>query len=248
MKNLERILAQKARRNLGIGEIEPINDLEAILRYRAKISIIKKKLKGKISGMCSKKFDVAAIVINSTYSLGRQNFTLAHEYYHILHDNDFSKQSDIKEKSANKFASFFLMPKEALEYQLMERKIEKKDQIDIKDVLYFSNFFQISYLAVLVRLRYEEKLITKAKFDELKDCNARDEALKHGFPEELYNSTNEEGKILSDYVEEAQLAHKNNKITDGKYEEVLIEGGFIDIVFGLDEGSDVKDGNIEDYI
>lgn len=249
---MEKNLAIKARIALGINILDPIENIDNLLYKKANISIIKKQLKGDISGLCSKSSDgTMAILVNSKYSLGRQNFTIAHEYYHLMYDENFSKYEQEKESKANNFASYFLMPEEALNYYLGERKIQrKKDILTPNDVIKISAYFKLSYLATIVRLEKIEKLLSKSKAEEYKNLNAKELATLNGIFTKLYDSTNEEFLAKTNYVEEVEKALQNEKITKGKYENLLLSGGFEDIVFGLneDEFEGVLDGKVNDYM
>lgn len=248
----ERFLAIQAREKLGVSLLEPIENIGNLLFKKEGISIIKKKMESKISGMCAKNDEgIMAMLINTSYSLGRQNFTIAHEYYHLVFEEDLNKKSKNSETKANTFASYFIMPKEALEYYLEKKSVgKKKDDLMEDDIIDISRYFKMSYLAVIVRLEIFEKLISKEKASEYRRLNAIKLAQSNGIQTDLYESTEEKFLAKTNYVEEAKKAFENNKISRGKYESLLIGGGFEDIVFGLDSSSiqEVKDGNIEDYL
>lgn len=249
---MERILAIEARKNLGVDILDPIENISNLLQKKANISIIKKQLNNDISGICSKSDDgVMAILVNTNYSLGRQNFTIAHEYYHLMYDKNLYKYSKEKESKANTFASYFLMPKEALEYYLEKKEIsKKKDILTPNDIIEISAYFRLSYLATIVRLEKTEKLLTKSKAEEYKKLNAQELAATNGIFTRLYTATQEKYLAKTDYVDEVKKALANEKITEGKYESLLLEGGFEDIVYGLDDNNyvEVLDGRIEDYM
>lgn len=249
---MERLLAIKARENLGVSILDPIENISNLLQKKANISIIKKQLNNDISGICSKSDDgVMAILVNTNFSLGRQNFTIAHEYYHLMHDENLYKYSKEKESNANTFASYFLMPKEALEYYLEKKGIsKKKDTLTPNEIIEISSYFRLSYLATIVRLEKFEKLLTKSKAEEYKKLNAQELAAINGIFTRLYTATQEKYLAKTDYVDDVKKALANEKITEGKYESLLLEGGFEDIVYGLDDNNyvEVLDGRIEDYM
>ena len=72
------------------------------------------------------------IGINSNMSIGRQNFTLAHELYHLLYEEnknnfvicDYSSESE-SEIEANIFASYLLIPYEGLKRYAKNMNISK---------------------------------------------------------------------------------------------------------------------------
>ena len=250
MFNEEQEQALDLRRSFGIDLYSPIEDMFDLLK-KQNITIIKKKITtSQISGLCSKhENNVEAIMINTTYSLGRQYFTLAHELYHLKFDENMSKYEYEKEQMANLFASYFIVPESALNQQLYHRGIKKKNEVKLDDVLYLCDYFKMSYTAMLVRLYKVEKLIDKKYFDELNRVEIQSHAYKNGYSLALYNPTNEEFDVYSDYVELVNRAYNNEKISSGKYEQYLLEGGFEDIVFGNTTGGGAAyDGKIEDYI
>lgn len=249
---MERILAIEARKKLGIDIFDPIENISNLLQKKANISIIKKRLTNDISGICSKSDDgIMAILVNTNFSLGRQNFTLAHEYYHLMYDKNLDKYDKEKESKANTFASYFIMPKEALDYYLEKKNIpKKKDILTPNDIIEISSYFRLSYLATIVRLEKSEKLLSKDKSIEYQKINAQELAISRGISTRLYTATQEDFLAKSDYVDEVKKALENNKITEGKYESLLLEGGFEDVVFGLnkEDYTEVQDGKVEDYM
>jgi Zn-dependent peptidase ImmA (M78 family) len=248
----ERNKAVKARQELGINPYETIENIENLLFKKANISILKRPLMGEISGLCSRKEDTMAILVNSNYSLGRQFFTIAHEYYHLKYDDNLNEYSREKETKANTFASYFLMPKEALEFYLSEKKLSlKKDELSPDDIVNISVYFKLSYSAVLVRLKNYEKLLSKDKFETYKNLNPLILAKKNGIHTNLYHPTTiTDGFVAkTDYIMEVKKALEADKISFGKYESLLLEGGFEDVVYGFETIDEVvKDGKIEDYI
>ena len=73
------------------------------------------------SGMCINDGNIKIIGINSTMTKGRQRFTLAHELYHLLIEENTGKPiicnnpyRDDSEREADKFASYLLMSEEGL--------------------------------------------------------------------------------------------------------------------------------------
>ena len=120
-------LALKTRRSWGEDSYSPI-DIFAIVNglQDINVTVLKYPLSERISGMCSKVDEDFLICINSTTSYGRQRFTLAHELYHIFYESIEGQvicnmsmggnQTD-SEKEADIFASYLLMPYDAL-YQM----------------------------------------------------------------------------------------------------------------------------------
>jgi hypothetical protein len=88
---------------------------------------------------------------------------------------------------------------------------------------------------MLNRLRQME-ILTPEEIDRFRS-GVIDRALRSGYDVSLYRPTNER-KIISEYAEKALEALEKDLISEGKYEELLLEGGFADILFGeeIEEG------------
>ena len=71
----------------------------------------------------------------------------------------------------------------------------------------------------------------------MKEINVIKEARKYGYSIELYTKPKIEEDVIveSDYAELAEEALEKNKISESRYNEYLIEGGYGNIVFGEKE-------------
>jgi len=106
------------------------------------------------------------ILVNSQHSLGRQSFTLAHEFAHALFHYNCGSQISIRsdasprESFADAFATHFLVPGKELS-KLIENWgwRERLDQLKATELAYV---FRVSYIFMLNRLR-NEKYITEAQ-------------------------------------------------------------------------------------
>lgn len=74
----------------------------------------------------------------------------------------------------------------------------------------------------------------------MKEINVIKKARKYGYSTELYTKPKVEDDVIveSDYAELAEEALEKNKISESRYNEYLIEGGYGYLVFGdeNDEG------------
>ena len=150
-------LALRTRRLWNEDGYSPIDIFAIVNGWKdKKITIVRYPLSSRISGMCTKEKDDIVICINSTTSYGRQRFTLAHELYHVLYEEGMQRvicdmsmngnKSD-SEKEADQFASYLLMPYDALlEYE------HNKGKWDLEKVIDAEQFFQVSHQAMLHRL------------------------------------------------------------------------------------------------
>jgi Zn-dependent peptidase ImmA (M78 family) len=200
-----------------------------------------------ISGMCIKNIDDILIAINSSMTYGRQRFSIAHELYHYYYDNidsiicmrEIGESSGI-EKQANIFASFFLAPPAALSTAIKRVK-KTKPKLEQVDVVKLEQYFGLSRQAMLIRLIDEKEL----SFDDTISMrsNIISYALSLGYDDTLYRSSPEERakKTYGRYIKLTDELLERGLISNGKYEELLLEAFRADLVYGLDEGSELVD-------
>ena len=149
-------LAEMLRHDWGVESFASINIRSLVYNNIRNLTVLWFPMKKNISGCCSKTKDDKVIFINTNHTLGRQNFTLAHELYHLLYEDieDFivcginnNSQSEI---NANNFASTLLMPDSALYW------FKNKNQIDdwsLEDVIKCEQHYQVSRSTMLLRLK-----------------------------------------------------------------------------------------------
>lgn len=176
------------------------------------------------------------IGINSNMSIGRQNFTLAHELYHLLYEEnknnfvicDYSSESD-SEIEANIFASYLLIPYEGLKRYVKNMNISKWT---LDDVIAAEQYYQISHMALLFRL-VEQNFITEEESEEFQNVKISHEARIRGFNDDLYYPSPEDRKYFSlgNYVKSVVKAYSSNKISVGKKDELLLDGFRGDLTF-----------------
>lgn len=176
------------------------------------------------------------IGINSNMSIGRQNFTLAHELYHLLYEEnknnfvicDYSSESE-SEIEANIFASYLLIPYEGLKRYAKNMDISKWS---LDDVIAAEQYYQISHMALLFRL-VEQNFITEEESLEFQNVKISHEARIRGFNDDLYYPSPEDRKYFSlgNYVKSVGKAYSSNKISVGKKDELLLDGFRGDLTF-----------------
>jgi len=182
-----------------------------------------------ISGAAYRKNELKFILVNSGHSLGRQNFTLAHEIGHfIIHNKDIfdlDTENENLEKESDIFASHFLMPEDQVKFQL--GTINKITKFDI---LMISQYFRVSFLAAGIRL---SNIYGKRKmpdnFDELSvrntisQCESEVARLADDLDLDtsLYKSTNKTVYPNKKVITKAVRLYQNNKISFGKFNEIM---------------------------
>jgi Zn-dependent peptidase ImmA (M78 family) len=244
LKSRARQLAIDTRLRLGLQSTDYFDVCRAVTSLR--ITCVKRPLESNISGATLKTNKVKVILVNSSKTLGHQNFTIAHELYHCLHDESmvsrvckteaFARVSS-GEQVADLFATCLLMPEDAIFNQLrLRKKLDAK--LTLADIINLEQFFCVSRKAMCWRLE-GLKLITRQQ-GETCCINVIQSARSLGKKTDLYIPTND-SIIISDYAEKANEALQKKLITDSRYEEILIDADLLEEVMGLVEEADVVD-------
>ena len=239
-------VAGELRRRLGEDDHSRIDVFQ--LAYTIEpLTLVFYPMGDRISGMCFKGAEDVLIAINSKMTYGRQRFSMAHELYHYYYDDmstiicaqDISEKSDI-ERNANTFASFFLAPPVALSAVIKELKTGRK-ALDVSDIVKLEQFFGISRQAMLVRLIDEGEI--KPDDAEKMRTNVISHALSLGYSDTLYCPLPEEKSRMTygRYIKRAEELLERGLISDGKYEELLLEAFRADLVYGVEEGGELVD-------
>ena len=241
-------LALRTRRMWNEDGYSPIDIFTIVNGWKdKKITIVRYPLSSRISGMCTKENEDIVICINSTTSYGRQRFTLAHELYHVLYEEDMQRvicdmsmngNKSESEKEADKFASYLLMPYDALlEYE------HDKAKWDLEKVIDAEQFFQVSHQSMLYRLVCDN-LISSEVADEYKSITVSTVAAKLGYGKELYLPTDKNKQYFTtgEYIRKVEKMAKKDLISEGKMEELLLEAYRADIVYNIDE----EEANLND--
>lgn len=238
--------AVRFREKVGYSNREPI-DVESVVLKMENYTLVKLELSNNISGMCIVDENSKVIAINSSMSVGRQRFTIAHELYHL--EMEQLKEGKVcptgiyenraeTEKEADMFATFLLMPYDGLEWY-----IDKFDILEwnLKNIIDLSQFYKLSYMAVLFRLKYEGR-ITAEEFEQFKNINVKNQALKYGYDISLYNSSQEDERWITLGEYPRILEEKRNTIPESLYKQFCKEG-FRNVVEQgeLEEGDGLND-------
>jgi len=232
--------ASELRKRLGEDDRSPV-DIFRLAHTIDNFTLVFYPMGDNISGMCVKSLKNIIIAINSEMSYGRQRFTMAHELYHCYFDDTdttiCSKNIDINndtEKEANLFASFFLAPPASLSDKIKKHK-SKTGRLDISGVIELEQLFGLSRRAMLNRL-VEEKELDEQKIG-LMSSNVISSATAIGYDDTLYRPTPGEKRQMTygQYIKYVGDLMGRERISDGKYEELLLEAFRPDIVYGSDD-------------
>ncbi len=238
-----RQLAIDTRMRLGLQSIEYCDVDRALVSLG--VTCVKRPLQSSMSGATLKTERVRLILVNTAKSLGHQHFTVAHELYHVLHDENltttackvevFEGVAD-GEKTADMFAAHLLLPEDAVFHQLRLRKREGRE-LTVADVVHLEQYFGVSRKAMCWRLE-DLGLITRKQEETLCRDVIRS-AQTYGKSIALYQATNDY-VLISDYAERAADALEKGLITESRYEELLADARLLEDVMG-DTGGAVAD-------
>ncbi|EGC93281.1 putative toxin-antitoxin system, toxin component [Turicibacter sp. HGF1] len=111
-----------------------------------------------LSGFHIRKSGIDCIYINSAQTLGRQYFSVWHEYYHAVTGEGSSlsfhgeRELDEIEFKAECFAGCLLMPEELVKEYLKNKRITNLKYIRYTEIIAMQNYFKVSFQAIIKRL------------------------------------------------------------------------------------------------
>ncbi|MBE6336919.1 MAG: ImmA/IrrE family metallo-endopeptidase [Lentimicrobiaceae bacterium] len=217
------VLAAKFRAENGFSCSEPL-DTKTVLR-KCNILTVYRPLSEKAYGMSlrSKSGD-KFILINSTRTIGRQNFTIAHELYHLFYDENpkphvCGMEADSQtEKKANMFASALLMPQESILQQISSKE-SVGNALSIATVLRLEQLYCVSRESMLYRLK-TIGIIDEKKLQEFLKIPKIETAKEYGYETSLYLPGNT-GLVIGNLGAMARELFEKGKISEGHYVELL---------------------------
>ena len=248
--------AVELRRDWDLNPYSPIDLFSIVLSKLPDLTILFYPMSDNTSGMCIKDIDGIdlgelndvipsendsssndmVICINSNMSKGRQRFTLAHELYHLLFEEDKkdliiceTSNDDDSEIEANIFASYLIMTYEGLERYA---KTNDLNEWTLEDIIRAEQYFQISHHAMLFRLK-EHEFISTEECKMLRSVQIGYTARINGFSDSLYTPSNTSEKYFSlgKYIRLVEKAFNDNKISPGKRDELLLDAFRSDLTY-----------------
>lgn len=250
--------AVELRRDWDLNPYSPIDLFSIVLSKLPDLTILFYPMSDNTSGMCikdinridekefketkgkspidGKNCNDAVICINSNMSIGRQRFTLAHELYHLLFEEDKkdliiceASNDDDSEIEANIFASYLIMTYEGLERYA---KTNGLTEWSLEEIIRAEQYFQISHHAMLFRLR-EHEFISDEECRKLRSVQIGYNARINGFSDRLYNPSDKSLKYFSlgKYIRLVEKVFNDNKISSGKRDELLLDAFRSDLTY-----------------
>jgi Zn-dependent peptidase ImmA (M78 family) len=221
-------LAAKFREEHGISPSEPIK-IKSILT-KLKVNAFFLPLNDNISGMSMLVDELRFMFINSKQVIGRQNFTIFHELYHLFMQVDFDSMicntgtfnpKDPVEYYADWFSAYLLMPREGILNKIPKNELQK-NKITIITLLELENYFGCSRTALLYRLN-ELNLIDLDAYECFKS-NIKTLAKVFGYGTKLYEP-GRENIFISDYGKKAKKLYDDEIISESKFISLLRDAG-----------------------
>lgn len=171
------------------------------------------------------------MMVNSDMPVGRQNFTICHELYHLYVQEHFETRvckvgsfdkKDPEEYNADIFAAHFLLPAEALKTRIPLQELEHRN-VSLATILRIENLFECSREFLLIRLQELGFMHEEEKEQFQKSVKAT--AHRYGYSPYLYTKSAAES-VVGDYASLANDLFDNELISESHYYSVMEDLGF----------------------
>lgn len=220
-------VAASERDRLGLGRLDPIENLFRLMDEKG-LRVFRVHLQDiDVYGLSafSRQYG-ACILLNSSNTLERQIFSLAHEYAHPLMHRAFYKSPEPMstlegdhelELMADTFAANFLVPETGLR-EAFQRDVGTKE-VTLEDIIFLKHHFRVSAEVMIRRLR-ELELVSKVEADSLQqELDKRREPKKEIAP--LSDDLIKEWQQTNRFEHLAKKAALTEAVSLGKLAELL---------------------------
>lgn len=243
------IKAERLRKQFGEDNHSPV-DIFALAQGIEKLTLVYYPMGDTISGLCVKGTDErCTIALNSSMTIGRQRFSLAHEFYHLYYDDNMTSVCSKKlesgsdtEKKADAFAANFLMPRVALS-EKVECLLKKHDgNLNIQDIIRIEQYFGVSHQTAIYQLK-NCGYINREEMNPFLNTSVIKLAEAMGYSSDLYRPLPEEKQYCTYgyYINQAENLLSKEIISVGKYEELMLAAFREDLVYGIKEEVELID-------
>jgi Zn-dependent peptidase ImmA (M78 family) len=209
------------REQNSISSSEAVNIKSLLIKLG--VNVVFDSLSENFSGMAIKIGENRFMLINASQSLGRQNFTIAHELYHLYIQQNFNSMScqtglfnkkNSIEYEADSFSACFLMPESGILDLIPDSELKLKNP-ELYTIVKLEQYFGVSRKAILRRLN-DIGILKRAQYDQYSQLGAKSTAVQFGFDTSLYMPGNEK-LIIGDYGQKARLLFEKGKISESHY-------------------------------
>lgn len=199
------------------------------------VFFIRKPLKTKeVSGFSTYFEGEFIVMLNSSFTLGHERYTGAHELYHIICNQDILKKEKLiednkyqeEEKRADVFAAEFLMPEDYVKELFYKLVDIEPNKVEPRHVVRLNNELKVSYKSMLKRL-VQLNLCSIDLYDELASYGAcenkvklQEITMKEGYDISLITPSNK-SYISKEYIEISRRNYEDKKISYTKITEIL---------------------------
>ena len=179
-----------------------------------------------VSGFSTYFQDKFIVFLNSSFTLGHERYSGAHELYHIIYNQKILKNEKLllndsrtaEDSKADIFAAEFLMPEDYVKEVFYKIINVKPDSVIEKHVIRMNNFFKVSYKAMLKRL-VQLRLCQMSNYENLAEiCTLENKdklqlfTKKEGYDVKLIIPSNERF-IPQEYIEYIKTNYENKIIS-----------------------------------
>ena len=168
------------------------------------------------------------ILVNTDMSPGRQAYTMAHEYAHVLYHYAqigaacHMHAREPEERFANTFSPHFLVPRKKL--RQMVASVSQGNAIDAYKVIYLATYFRVSYATTLRRL-LTERHITQEEYDRMRTYSPRALADRIGLDASHFRSADPSPLGLARYpisiLKKVRWAIQNDVLSNSSAADLL---------------------------
>lgn len=199
------------------------------------VFFIRKPLESKeVSGFSTYFQDKFIVMLNSSFTLGHERYTGAHELYHIMCNQDILKKEKLIEDNkyqeeeirADVFATEFLMPDDYVKELFYKLVDIQPNKVEPRHVVRLNNELKVSYKAMLKRL-VQLDLCSIDLYDDLAsygECENKEKlqeiTMREGYDISLITPSNK-SYISKEYIEISRRNYEEKKISYTKIKELL---------------------------
>jgi len=217
------LLANDFRSSFRIAPDSPIDT--KVLLYETGVQTIFRPMKDVYGvSLKIKGGDEKFMLINSNSTIGRQNFSIAHEIYHLFYDENpsphynITDRQDPVERCANLFASSLLLPEMAMR-RIFRTPIDTKDFSFIGNLIKVEQIFSVSNSCLANRLE-DLKLINQSEKKLFQTLPIKEYAKEFNVDLSAYEPGNK-GLFIGDYGIRARVLFERGEISEGHYNEMI---------------------------
>jgi Zn-dependent peptidase ImmA (M78 family) len=179
------------------------------------------------SGMALRTANEKFMLVNCNQILGRQNFTIGHELYHLFEQEGFTfeistgamfNKKNREEYNADIFSSCLLLPESGIIKIIPEEELAWGRRISLATIIKLEQYFGVSRRALLWRM----DKVGLLKFDDYAEYlnGIKKSAIEYGYTTELYTAT-AKSRVIGNYGVIAKQLFDKDKISETHYHSLM---------------------------